>query len=186
MKIFFDTEFTGLQKDTDLISIGCISEDLKTFYGVLTDYDKTKINKWLQENVINNLDVGEGGKHITKITGTKSEVSEAFIEWLKSFNEDIEFVSDVCHYDYVLMIDLLSNGKTAFDIPKFVCANCYDINQDIAKYYNISLQEAFDKSREDIVENEFKLKIPNQTNKHNALYDAIVIKAIYNIIKINK
>ena len=41
MNIFFDTEFTGLQKDTDLISIGLISENNDVFYAEITDYDKT-------------------------------------------------------------------------------------------------------------------------------------------------
>ena len=31
MKIFFDTEFTGLHKDTTIISIGMISENGKKF-----------------------------------------------------------------------------------------------------------------------------------------------------------
>jgi len=40
MKIYFDTEFTGLHKNTTLISIGCVAENGKTFYAELTDYDK--------------------------------------------------------------------------------------------------------------------------------------------------
>ena len=55
MKIFFDTEFTGLHQNTTLISIGLISECGKTFYAEFTDYDKSQIDDWLQENVINNL-----------------------------------------------------------------------------------------------------------------------------------
>lgn len=39
MKIFFDTEFTGLHKDTTLVSIGMVSEDNRQFYAELTDYD---------------------------------------------------------------------------------------------------------------------------------------------------
>jgi hypothetical protein len=42
MKIFFDTEFSGLHKNTTLISIGCISEDGKTFYAELEDLIKIK------------------------------------------------------------------------------------------------------------------------------------------------
>ena len=40
MKIFFDTEFTGLYKNTELISIGLIAENGYTFYGEITNYDK--------------------------------------------------------------------------------------------------------------------------------------------------
>ena len=55
MKIFFDTEFTGLHQNTTLISIGLVSERGKTFYAELTDYDQTQLNDWLKDNVIANL-----------------------------------------------------------------------------------------------------------------------------------
>ena len=54
-KVFFDTEFTGLHKNTTLISIGLISECGKTFYAEFWDYDKTQIDEWLQTNVLDNL-----------------------------------------------------------------------------------------------------------------------------------
>ena len=56
MRLFFDTEFTGLHKNTTLVSIGIIdSEGSKAFYAELTDYDATQIDDWLRENVISNL-----------------------------------------------------------------------------------------------------------------------------------
>ncbi|WP_297419265.1 hypothetical protein [Clostridium sp.] len=61
-------------------------------------------------------------------------------------------------------------------MPGMHCSACHDINQDIAEFYNISEIQAFDKSREDILEG-FGMKINGI--KHNALYDAKVIKAIY-------
>lgn len=89
--------------------------------------------------------------------------------------KNIEWVSDVCHYDFVLLIDLLYGH--ALKIPYGVHgASCHDINQDIANHYWISEIEAFDKSREGILEN-FCAKI--EGIKHNALYDAKVIKEIY-------
>ena len=55
MNLYFDTEFTGLHKNTTLISIGIISEDGKTFYAELNDYDKSQVDEWIQSNVIDNL-----------------------------------------------------------------------------------------------------------------------------------
>ncbi len=54
-KIFFDTEFTGLHKNTTLISIGCVADSGETFYAELTDYDKSQLNDWIKENVISGL-----------------------------------------------------------------------------------------------------------------------------------
>jgi mannitol-1-phosphate/altronate dehydrogenase len=51
MKIFFDTEFTGLHKNTTLISIGLVAGDGTTFYGEIENYDKTQVDEWIQKNV---------------------------------------------------------------------------------------------------------------------------------------
>lgn len=55
MKIFFDTEFSGLHQGTTLISIAMVAEDGRELYCELNDYDKSQIDDWLQDNVIANL-----------------------------------------------------------------------------------------------------------------------------------
>ena len=55
MKVWFDTEFTGLHKNTTLISIGLVNEYGETFYAEFTDYDKNQCDDWIKENVLNNL-----------------------------------------------------------------------------------------------------------------------------------
>ena len=186
MKIFFDTEFTGLHKNTSLISIGLIDENGRNFYAEFTDYDKSQCNEWIKKNVINNLfwnqtnKFWEGG--LTKeckwfrVKSNKNVIGTALKEWLSVY-DNVEFVSDVCHYDMVLLIDLFG---TAFDLPQNVNPACHDINQDIGRYYEISEKEAFDFSREEILQNN---AIVIDGYKHNSLYDAKVIKTIYEIIK---
>ncbi len=181
MKIFFDTEFTGLHKNTTLISIGLISEDGRTFYAELTDYDEKQCNDWIKENVIDNLNMlkpTSARKYIPNYhVGTRDDIATALENWFKQFNQ-VELVSDVCHYDMVLLIDLFGS---AFDLPDNVSASCYDINQDIARYYKISQTEAFDKSRENILWDRWKDGAVSG-DKHNALYDAKVIREIYQIV----
>lgn len=180
MKIFFDTEFTQLKKDTDLISIGLIAENGKTFYAECIDYNKDKINDWLKENVINNLSKNLVDlKTFAECTmcDSKSSISKYLLVWLSQFNFDkIEFVSDVCHYDFVLLIDLITDGGTAFDMPNNIAPICHDINYDIAKFFDIYEEDAFNKSREGILD---YLKVCIDGRKHNAMYDAIVIANIY-------
>ena len=55
LKIFFDTEFTGLRQDTTLISIGMISENGRQFYAELTDYNEKLCDDWIKENVLEHL-----------------------------------------------------------------------------------------------------------------------------------
>lgn len=179
MKVFFDTEFTGLHKDTSLISIGLISEDGREFYAEIIDYDKTQVDEWIQGNVIDNLWTKLGafdwGCPDFYYHDNKAVITDRLKKYFNQF-DTVELVSDVCHYDMVLLIDLFG---TAFDLPSNVSPVCHDINQDIAKYHEISDADAFDISRENMLENN-GIKIKGK--KHNALYDAKVIKAIYEIV----
>ena len=184
MNIFFDTEFTGLHKNTTLISIGLVDDQDKTFYAEFTDYDKHQCEPWIKRNVINNLKWAgtksperikvENDKGIA-ILGDTQYIANHLLKWLTQYQE-VQLVSDVCHYDMILFINIFGH---AFDVPGLVAPCCHDINQDIARYFNIRESKAFDLSREGILEN-FNIKIDG--DKHNALYDAKVIKAIYNEI----
>lgn len=194
MNLFFDTEFTGLHKDTTLVSIGIIAESGEIFYAEITDYDKSQVNPWLQENVIDKLFLNDKNstpfkifsKYFPKfkfVSGPKSGVSNELKKWLNQFdaNDKIRFVSDVSHYDFVLLIDLFGS---AFDLPENVCPACYDINQLIADKYNCTLEEAFDKSREELAKHtRFYADCEEIFNKselkHNSLFDAVVIALIY-------
>lgn len=185
MKVFFDTEFTGLHKDTTLVSIGFVSEDNRQFYAELTDFNWDHVHKdksnFLLNNVVNKLFYRKGGQTSEFVPnyhiGGKDSVCLMLHNWLKQF-DTVELVSDVCHYDMVLFIDLFGG---AFDIPKNVSPCCHDINQDIAKYYGVSEKEAFDKSREDILYSKYKENAV-KGDKHNSLYDAKVIREVYQIV----
>ena len=54
MNIYFDTEFTSLEKNAQLISIGLISEDGKEFYAEFASINTELINDWVMENVLMN------------------------------------------------------------------------------------------------------------------------------------
>lgn len=197
MKIFFDTEFTGLHKNTTLISIGLIDENGRTFYAEFNDYDESQCDEWIYEHVIKNLKWSKEGpvKEFTNILdkgslevyGDTKYIKEALIDWLSQYN-NVNLISDVCHYDMVLFIDIFGD---AFKLPDNVTPACHDINQDIAWHFNISEREAFDISREEIVETYNKKIKPYwpeheikdiEGDKHNSLYDAKIIKAIYTYI----
>lgn len=186
---FFDTEFTGLRKDTTLISIGIVSDTGDRFYAELTDYDEGMCDEWIEKNVLDHL-VLSGNAELeeslaadnktTTAIGSKAYVCCELMEWLEmdaNFDSDYAavFVSDVSHYDMVLLIDLLAGN--AMKLPEFITPACHDINQDIATMLDISEKAAFDISREQLLTNR-GIDLP-KGQKHNALYDAEVIKAIY-------
>ena len=177
MNVYFDTEFTGLHKGTTLISIGLIASNGKKFYAEIVDYDRSQVNDWIKENVINNLwavskTIDECSKFEYYHLGTKEQIAQKLKEWFLEF-DSIQLISDVAHFDMVLLIDLFGG---AFDLPKNVNPSCHDINQDIAKFLGVTEREAFDVSRECF------LGICLSSEKHNALYDAKIIKEIYEFI----
>ena len=174
-KIFFDTEFTGLQNGTTLISIGAISECGKTFYAELTDFNLLQVDTWIEENVLSklHLDIEKHGQNSTSCVGndwlykgTKYETGLMIEAWLKQF-EEVEIWSDCLAYDWVLFNDLFGG---AFRIPK----NVYYIPFDICTLFKIKAIDP-DVSREKFGCGEVYSEMP----KHNALWDARVIKMCY-------
>lgn len=179
MKIFFDTEFTGLHQKTTLISIGCVSEDGRTFYAEFNDYDNTQLNNWLIENVINNLKYFTDS-YITKyekelknyeIKGTTNEIKKALERWLSQF-DSIEMWSDCLAYDWVLFNNIFGD---AFSIPK----NVYYIPFDISTLFKIKGIDP-DINREEFAKERLIKTCICAGPKHNALWDATVIMECYN------
>lgn len=168
-KVFFDTEFTGLHKDTTLISVGLISECGKTFYAEFTDYDKSQITPWIQECVIRKLHLTQEGCHgdydNMNVKGNSEFIKEKLEDWLYQFDL-VEMWSDCLAYDWVLFNHIFG---TAFDIPKTV----YYIPFDICTLFKLKGIDP-DISREKFAFNEDNPY--NKMAKHNALWDAQVIK----------
>ena len=195
--IYFDTEFTGLRKDTSLISIGLVTSYGLSFYAEFTDYNYGYVDNWIQTNVIDKLSIKNNNKRGKqwRIKGNKKKISDALNEWIdnihKMYDVNIQFVSDVCHYDFVLLVDLIlnDNTKTAIDLPEYISPVCHDINHDLSNLISSSESEdkftkstpsefAFNVNREKFIEEITGEKITDE-NKHNALHDAIVIKKIH-------
>lgn len=190
MKIFFDTEFTGLHKDTTLISIGLVDYAGKRFYAELTDYDEGQCDDWVKENVLEHLILSGneelknelyGDEKATVVIGNRETVAEALREWLENHKlYGVQFVSDVCHYDMVLLIDLL--WGSAVDMPDYITPFCIDVAQSMVHVTGMNEQEAFDISREQFLTDR-GIALP-KGRKHNSLYDAELIKAIYECLDI--
>lgn len=169
MKVFFDCEFTGLHQKTTLISIGCVAEDGDTFYAEFTDYNRKYVDAWIDENVIANLDHPPElhwptRQHSNCLTGTKGIISVELRRWLTE-KGPVEMWSDCLAYDWVLFCDLFGS---AFNIPK----NVYYIPFDLATLLKLNDIDP-DINREDLSE------LDEAPRKHNALWDARLIKACY-------
>lgn len=175
MKIFFDTEFTGLHQNTSLISIGLIDENGRQFYAEYIDYNKGQVDNWIKENVIDNLVLNKinnnilyfnNTENLTYIKGYSLFIKRALEEWLNEYDK-IEIWSDCLAYDWVLFNNIWGD---AFSIPD----NIYYIPFDICTLFKIKNIDP------DINREEFcGLSNHEDKIKHNALWDAKVIKACY-------
>mgnify|MGYP000906151961 CR=1 FL=1 len=173
MKLFFDTEFTGLTRDTFLISLAFYGNDGCWFYAEFNDYDESKLSEWHIENVIKKLEFGNIEKYFAeeerKITlkDCKDEIVKHLTAWLKLFDA-IEIWADVPHYDWVLLCDLFGG---ALNLPKNIHYICRDI-ATLLFAKNIDV---------DIIRTGFvKDELMNvDLKQHNALFDAMVGKLCY-------
>lgn len=188
-KLFYDSEFTGLHQNTTLISIGIFSECGKNFYAEFTDYDKTQVDGWIKDNIIANTawlkdleDIGDewlihNGVKDRKVLGNTKLIKTELELWLSQFDE-VEFWIDTLAYDWVLFCNLWGN---ALSLPN----NIYYIPNDLSTLFQIVEGDA-DISRDDYLD--FDIQCKGFSNKHNALYDALVVSKNYLKLmsKINK
>lgn len=165
MRVYFDTEFTGLRQRTTLISIGAISDEGQEFYAELTDYDRSQVDGWLEKNVIAHLRLkGKGAPAMIGVNhemrGTREQVALALRWWLGQWKH-VEMWSDCYAYDWVLFCELFGG---AFGVPK----NVYYIPFDLSTLLMVKGVDP-DVNREAFAGME--------GDKHNALHDARVIRA---------
>ena len=185
--IFFDCEFTGLHQNTTLISIGLVSQCGQSFYAEFIDYDKSQVDEWLQQNVIDKLIFNDAdmvyavcekglildtpafwrfidSDNKTEVKGSAIAIRLALDAWLSKF-ESIQIWGDCLSYDWVLFCQIWGH---AFKIPQ----NVYYIPQDICTLF---FARGIDP---DVVREEFAA-VQESDRKHTAIHDAMVIKKCF-------
>jgi|GEM_PF-212669 len=195
-RLYLDMEFTGLHQKTSLISVALVSTTGCFFYGECTDYNRNHIDDWIQKNVIENTvglrkssiviqQIMECGGGIGKyVLGTREYVAEKMVLWMNKIRGNeagFEIWSDVLAYDWVLFCELFGGAR---NIPDWLYYIPFDI-ASVMKWEGIDP----DISREELagekelefykgyIEELTRKEVPNA--KHNALWDAYVIRGCY-------
>lgn len=183
MKLFVDEEFTGLHQHTSLLSLGIITEHGDQFYAEFTDYDRDQVDEWLRDNVISKMDYQDGGEiprdseevdpHFGAFTwktyGDTAHVKarlEAWLDAMQTAEEPFVLISDCQHYDIVLFMQLWGG---AMNIPDSI----YYIPFDISTMF---FMEGIDP---DINREEYAEVGGEVLEKHNALWDAVIIRRCF-------
>ena len=177
MRIFLDTEFSGLRQDAALLSIGLAAETGAVFYAELAGLDPAAApDPWVAANVLPLL-AGErlpaGAAPDCFMRGGRAAVREALAGWLAQFGatpDSLQLWADVPAWDWVLFCEL-------FDGPFGLPPQVHYIVRDLATWLE---QRGIDPDtpREQLgaVERRFPgLRLA----KHHALYDALLEQSVF-------
>lgn len=108
IKIYLDCELTHLPayphadrpgEEPGLVSIGCASEDDKTFYAENADMSAERCNDWVTENVLPLLDSGDARMPC-------SQIAEKLKAWIESFEDEVQMLTDAPYVDWPPVYDM--------------------------------------------------------------------------------
>ena len=142
MKYWLDTEFIEDGETIDLISIGIVAEDGRTWYGQSLDCDLSRASNWVRENVLPHLyNYDTESRHITNSPPwhLTQEIAAALIEFCdpEKYGKP-EFWGYFADYDWVVLCQLFG---TMMDLPKGWPMYCRDIKQWCDQLGNPKLPE---------------------------------------------
>lgn len=157
MKIFFDTEFTGLTSEPRLLSIGMVGEDGQELYIELTDgWTDAMCSPWVRVNVIPMLGKGE--------QLSRREAGRRIAAWLALQGTDPCLLGDT-DYDTVLLTQLMDACGVA------------------RNSHRIELLAFNSQGQAKLFEAEKRLYFENRHgNQHHALHDAHAFRAAWNSV----
>lgn len=155
MKYFYDTEFIEDGKTIDLVSIGIIAEDGRTYYAISKEFNPKKADQWVKDNVLSKLpqrysySMFDSHNMREKAMGWKSrkQIKEDIIAFIGE--DKPELWAYYADYDHVVLCQLFGR---MIDLPKNFPFYTRDIKQLCDSLGNP--------------------KLPDQENEHNALDDA--------------
>jgi hypothetical protein len=176
VRLFMDSEFTGLHQFSTLISLAFSSESGVEFYAEFTDFDRAQCDDWLRENVLAHtrwlaegvaepLEQNEAG--LSLCLGDAGFVTARLVAWLARFPA-IEVWADCPAWDWVLFCQLFGG---ALHLPRQISY----LPRDLATLFQCRGWCA------DTPRAAFAGFAPDGTTgqPHNALWDARVLRACH-------
>lgn len=166
MKYFYDTEFIEDGKTIDLISIGIVAEDGRTYYAISKEFREKRASQWVKDNVLKYLPprkvnpMYESPRIVEESRAWKSR-EQIKNDILVFIGEDTpEFWAYYADYDHVALCQLFG---TMMDLPKGWPMYTRDIKQLCDSVGNPRLPEQLE-------------------SEHHALLDARWTKKAYEFL----
>lgn len=179
LTLYLDSKFTGLVQNTRLISLAVVAEDGRYFYAESNDFDP--VDTWVEQNVIPCLfgDDADALRGFSRVMGLKAngslvvlrasreEMAANLTTWLESLGEELFVWGDCLAYDWVIFCELFGGARK---LPPYVFYIPFDIR-------TVLLMHGYDPDAN--LEDVTGLSKINFGRKHNALWDAVVLKACH-------
>jgi hypothetical protein len=123
MKYFIDTEFIerGPRHPIELISIGIVCEDGRTFYAISSEFDPSHASEWVRENVLSHLEPEKTRSTVTELARQIYVFTSPLV-----YGSKPEFWGYYADYDWVVFCQIFG---TMVDLPKGFPMYCRDIKQ---------------------------------------------------------
>lgn len=133
MLIFFDTEFTDLIVDPQLISIGFVAEDgERTFYAELSNtYRLADVGNFSRHAVLPQLEAGAAIMDMR-------ELGKRLAGWLEAFEEPVKLATDSLAWDWPWIREIFKEYATW---PKNVEREPEILRQETE--FNLAIERAF-------------------------------------------
>ena len=173
-RIFMDTEFMEIPHDPlgsgdiELLSLGAVDEEGIPFYAVNIEARRERANQWVKDNVLPHLgstDLVRGEDHIHDLFAEAEGIARAFLEYLQPDEYEIRLYTWYGAYDHVVLCWLFG---AMIDLPRGMPMYTRDVKYlwDMFNVPDVHLGELMSG-----IEN------PSIYQPHNALYDALGIRA---------
>lgn len=133
MRIFFDTEFSGLNSDPRLLSIGLVADDGSELYIEFADgWTEEKCSSWVREHVLPMLGNGE--------RMSRNEAARRIWSWLATLGEEPSVMGET-DWDTTLLANLMEENGFARDCLRLEILN--NASRSQAKSFEEAKQRFF-------------------------------------------
>lgn len=177
MKYFFDTEFIEHATGIQLVSIGIVCEDGRTFYAESCSFDERLADDWVKKNVLNKLRLqfwtkdtiawDEKARRTTEVFGSESFIKNSILGWINAVSDDKnpEFYAYYASYDWVVFARIFGR---LIEKPEHFPMWVIDLKQMM---WERGLTKEWKQEN-----------LPDPEGEHDALVDALWNKKLYQLI----
>lgn len=123
-RFFLDTEFDEDGKTIELVSIGLVCEDGRSYYAVSREFDPLHCNPWVQTHVLSKLP--PAGAPEWK---PRAQIRDELLTFVNEGETQPEFWGYYADYDWVAFCQLWGR---MIDLPKHFPMYCRDLKQLMA------------------------------------------------------